>query len=71
MAVVASILTAIYRMLKDGTMCHDLGCGHRKCTPPISKKAPGQALSGPRAGLLTDRYAAAGSPDNMDKLCCG
>ena len=26
MAVVASILTAIYHMLKDGTMYQDLGC---------------------------------------------
>ena len=30
MAVVASILTAIYHMLKDGTMYHDLGCDHFK-----------------------------------------
>jgi hypothetical protein len=28
MAVVASILTAIYHMLKDGTMYRDLGCDH-------------------------------------------
>ena len=28
MAVVASILTAIYHMLKDGTMYKDLGCNH-------------------------------------------
>ena len=28
MAVVASILTAIYHMLKDGTMYHDLGRDH-------------------------------------------
>jgi transposase len=28
MAVVASILTAIYHMLKDGTMYQDLGCDH-------------------------------------------
>ena len=28
MAVVASILTAIYPMLKDGTMYKDLGCNH-------------------------------------------
>ena len=27
-AVVASILTAIYHMLKDGTMYHDLGADH-------------------------------------------
>jgi transposase len=30
MAVVASMLTAIYHMLKDGTMYHDLGCDHFK-----------------------------------------
>jgi transposase len=30
MAIVASILTAIYHMLKDGTMYHDLGCDHFK-----------------------------------------
>jgi transposase len=30
MAVVASILTAIYHMLKDGTMYHDLGSDHFK-----------------------------------------
>jgi transposase len=30
LAVVASILTAIYHMLKDGTMYHDLGCDHFK-----------------------------------------
>jgi len=30
MALVASILTAIYHMLKDGTMYHDLGCDHFK-----------------------------------------
>jgi transposase len=30
MAVVSSILTAIYHMLKDGTMYHDLGCDHFK-----------------------------------------
>jgi transposase len=30
MAVVASILTSIYHMLKDGTMYHDLGCDHFK-----------------------------------------
>jgi hypothetical protein len=31
MAVVASILTAIYHMLKDGTMCiTTLGCDHFK-----------------------------------------
>jgi hypothetical protein len=29
-AVVASILTASYHMLKDGTMYHDLGCDHFK-----------------------------------------
>jgi hypothetical protein len=28
MAVAASILTAIYHMLKDGTMYQDLGCNH-------------------------------------------
>ena len=28
MAVVAAILTAIYHMLKDGTMYHDLGPNH-------------------------------------------
>jgi hypothetical protein len=28
MAVAASILTAIYHMLKDGTMYQDLGSGH-------------------------------------------
>jgi transposase len=28
MAVAASILTAIYHMLKDGTMYHDLGPNH-------------------------------------------
>jgi transposase len=30
MAVVASILTAIYHMLRDGTMYRDLGCDHFK-----------------------------------------
>jgi transposase len=30
MAVVASILTAIYHMLKDGTMYQNLGCDHFK-----------------------------------------
>jgi transposase len=30
MAVVASILTAIYHMLKDSTMYQDLGCDHFK-----------------------------------------
>ena len=30
MAVAASILTAIYHMLKDGTMYQDLGCDHFK-----------------------------------------
>lgn len=30
MAVVSSILTAIYHMLKDGTMYQDLGCDHFK-----------------------------------------
>ena len=30
MAIVASILTAIYHMLKDGTVYHDLGCDHFK-----------------------------------------
>ena len=30
MALVASILTAIYHMLKDGTMYHHLGCDHFK-----------------------------------------
>jgi transposase len=30
MAVVASMLTAICHMLKDGKMCHDLGCDHFK-----------------------------------------
>jgi hypothetical protein len=30
MAIVASILTAIYHMLKDGTMYQDLGCNHFK-----------------------------------------
>jgi transposase len=30
MAVVASMLTAIYHMLKDGTMYQDLGCDHFK-----------------------------------------
>jgi hypothetical protein len=30
MAVVACILTAIYHMLKDGTMYQDLGCDHFK-----------------------------------------
>jgi transposase len=28
MAVAASILTAIYHMLKDGTMYQDVGCNH-------------------------------------------
>jgi transposase len=31
MAVVASFLTAIYHMLKDGTIYQDLGCDHFKC----------------------------------------
>ena len=30
MAVVASILTVIFHMLKDGTMYQDLGCDHFK-----------------------------------------
>jgi hypothetical protein len=30
MAAVASTLTAIYHMLKDGTMYQDLGCDHFK-----------------------------------------
>jgi transposase len=30
MAVVASMLAAIYHMLKDGTIYHDLGCHHFK-----------------------------------------
>jgi transposase len=30
MAVVASILTAIYHMLKDGKIYQDLGCDHFK-----------------------------------------
>jgi transposase len=30
MAVVASILTAIYHVLKDGTINQDLGCDHFK-----------------------------------------
>jgi ribosomal protein L40E len=44
MAVVASILTAIYHMLKDGTMYQDLGCDHFKRTPPTSKKSVGQGF---------------------------
>jgi transposase len=30
MAVVACVLTAIYHVLKDSTMYHDLGCDHFK-----------------------------------------
>src|SRR5262249_49591359 len=45
MAVVASILTAIYHMLKDGTMYHDLGCDHfKRHSTDQQKKATGQAL---------------------------
>jgi hypothetical protein len=75
MAVVASILTAICHMLKDGTMYHDLGCDHFKRRFPHQQKSartsayPSSARPSP--GLFTDRYAAASSPDNMDKLCCG
>jgi transposase len=38
MAVVASILTAIYHMLKDGTMYQDLGCDHFKRHSADQKK---------------------------------
>ena len=38
MAVVASILTAIYHMLKDGTMYKDLGQNHSIAVPATSKK---------------------------------
>jgi hypothetical protein len=41
MAVVASILTAIFHMLKDGTMYHDLGCDHfKRRSTDQQKKAP-------------------------------
>jgi hypothetical protein len=33
-AVAASILAAIYHMLKDGTMYHDLGPNHDGSAPP-------------------------------------
>jgi hypothetical protein len=32
--VAASILTAVYHMLKDGTMYADLGAGHFERRPP-------------------------------------
>ena len=40
MAVAASILTAIYHMLKDGTMYQDLGCNHfhRRSTEQQKKR---------------------------------
>jgi hypothetical protein len=38
-AVVASILTPIYHMLKDGTMDQDLGCDTSSATRPTSKKS--------------------------------
>ena len=40
MAVAASILTAIYHMLKDGTMYQDLGCSHfdRRSTDQQKKR---------------------------------
>ena len=40
MAVVASILTAIYHVLKDGTMYKDLGCNHfdRRSTDQQKKR---------------------------------
>jgi transposase len=41
MAVVASILTAIYHVLKDGTIYQDLGQAPLRRP---AKKAPGQAL---------------------------
>jgi hypothetical protein len=45
MAVVASILTAIYHMLKGGTMYHDLSCDHfKRQSTDQQTKAPGQAL---------------------------
>jgi transposase len=45
MAVVASMLTAIYHMLKDGTMYHDLGCRpHQAPLHRPAKETPGQAL---------------------------
>jgi len=45
MAVVASILTAIYHVLKDGTMYHELGCDHfKRHSTDQQKKARGQAL---------------------------
>ena len=33
-AVAASILTAVYHMLRDGTYYHDLGAGHFRCISP-------------------------------------
>src|SRR5262249_20776423 len=39
MAVAASILTAIYHMLKDGTMYKDLGVITSTAAPPISKRS--------------------------------
>ncbi len=38
MAVVASMLSAIDHMLKDGTMSHDLGCDHFERHSTDSKK---------------------------------
>jgi transposase len=40
MAVAASILTAIYHMLKDGTMYQDVGCNHfdRRSTDQQKKR---------------------------------
>jgi hypothetical protein len=41
MAVAASILTAIYHMLKDGTLYQDLGSNHFQSR---SNQTPGQTL---------------------------
>jgi hypothetical protein len=47
MAVVASILTAIYHMLKDGTITRTLVAITSMAVPPTSKKSPGQTLGRP------------------------
>jgi hypothetical protein len=47
MAVVASILTAIYHMLKDGTMYKDLGRNHFDRRSSDQKKSSSQTLGRP------------------------
>jgi hypothetical protein len=47
MAVAASILTAIYHVLKDGTMYRDLGRNHFDRRSTDQQKMPGQTLGRP------------------------